>query len=107
MALKLRPHLDEEGLRFDVMLQREGKQPFSIVDDDDESETGPAHRGCATFHGQMPLWVCWNQGFYPVQTCLHHEVIQSLVHDGPLVPQEDISEFLDRVWTRSALFGTV
>ena len=100
MALKLRPHLDEEGLRFDVMLQREGKQPFSIVDDDDESETGPAHRGCATFHGQMPLWVCWNQGFYPVQTCLHHEVIQSLVHDGPLVPQEDISEFLDRVWTR-------
>lgn len=65
MALKLRPHLDEEGLRFDVMLQREGKQPFSIVDDDDESETGPAHRGCATFHGQMPAVGMLEPGVLP------------------------------------------
>ncbi|MCH5277723.1 MAG: SNF2 helicase associated domain-containing protein [Desulfovibrionaceae bacterium] len=102
MALKLRPSLDEDGLRFDVMLQREGKQPFSILDeepDDDAEIPGSTHES-ATFHGQMPLWVCWNQGFYPVQTCLHHEVIQSLVHAGPVIPQEDIPEFLDRVWTR-------
>lgn len=101
MALKLRPSLDEDGLRFDVLLQREGKQPFSILDDEnnDDSPNGLQAEG-ATFHGQMPLWVCWNQGFYPVQTCLNHQVIQSLVHSGPVVPQEDISEFLDRVWTR-------
>ena len=102
MALKLRPSLDEEGLRFDVMLQREGKPPFSILDEepDEDGEAPVPARESATFHGQMPLWVCWNQGFYPVQTCLHHEVIQSLVHAGPVIPQEDIPEFLDRVWTR-------
>ena len=102
MELKLSPALEEEGLRFDVLLQREGKKPFSIVDEepDDSSDVPAPVREGATFHGQMPLWVCWHQGFYPVQTCLSHSVIQSLVHRGPIVPQEDIPEFLDRVWTR-------
>ncbi len=102
MALKLRPSFDEDGLRFDVMLQREGKPPFSILDDEPRDENEPAAQSgeSTTFHGQMPLWVCWNQGFYPVQTCLNHQVIQSLVRNTPLVPQEEISEFLDRVWTR-------
>jgi len=94
LDLKLRPSLDEEGLYFDVMLQKEGKKPFSIQPDDDEQY------GKATFHGQMPLWVCWHRCFYPVQTCLSHTVIQSLVQASPIIPHEDISEFLDRVWTK-------
>lgn len=95
MDLKLRPSLDDDGLRFDIMLQKEGKKPFSIQKDEDKPD-----ESVATFHGQMPLWVCWNQCFYPVQTCLNHDVIQSLVQASPIIPQEDISEFLDRVWTR-------
>ena len=95
LNLKLHPSLDDEGLSFGVMLQKEGKKPFSIQKDEDEHEY--TH---ATFHGQMPLWVCWHRCFYPVQTCLNHTVIQSLVQASPIVPQEDISEFLDRVWTK-------
>ena len=95
MDLKLHPSLDEDGLRFDIMLQKEEKKPFSIQRDEDRPD-----QTVATFHGQIPLWVCWNQCFYPVQTCLNHDVIQSLVQASPIIPQEDISEFLDRVWTR-------
>lgn len=95
LDLKLRPFLEEEGLYFDVMLQKEGKKPFSIQEDDDEHKYAKT-----TFHGQMPLWVCWHRCFYPVQTCLSHTVIQSLVQASPIVPHEDISEFLDRVWTK-------
>lgn len=95
MDLKLRPSLDDDGLRFDIMLQKEEKKPFSIQWDEDRPD-----QTVATFHGQIPLWVCWNQCFYPVQTCLNHDVIQSLVQASPVIPQEDISEFLDRVWTR-------
>ncbi len=95
MDLKLHPSLDEDGLRFDIMLQKEEKKPFSIQKDEDRPD-----QTVATFHGQIPLWVCWNQCFYPVQTCLNHDVIQSLVQASPIIPQEDISEFLDRVWTR-------
>ena len=50
LTVKLRPGLDEDGLRFDVLLQRGEKKPFSISEEDSE----------ITFHGQMPLWVCWN-----------------------------------------------
>ncbi len=65
MALKLRPSLDDDGLRFDVLLQREGKKPFSIVDEEpDENAYAPqTPQDGATFHGQMPLWVRWNPGF--------------------------------------------
>ncbi len=91
MSLKLRPTLDEEGLHFEVLLQRQGKQPFSISEEEGET---------VTFHGQMPLWVCWNQGFYPIQTSLSTSLIKGLVSNHPVVPQDNISEFLDRVWTR-------
>ncbi|WP_028586740.1 DEAD/DEAH box helicase [Desulfocurvus vexinensis] len=88
MRLRLSPVIADEGLSFDVMLSREGKVPFSI-------------RGQEVFlYGRMPLWVCLKQTFYPVQTGLEPELIKSMVESAPVIPQEDISEFLDRVWTR-------
>ena len=90
LTIKLRPVLDDDGLRFDVLLQRPGKKPFSISDEEGE----------ITFHGQMPLWVCWNQCFYPVQTSLSPTMVKDLVASHPVVPQENISEFLDRVYAR-------
>jgi len=90
LTLKLRPSLDDiTGLNFDVLLQRTGKKPFCITDEANAE---------ITFHGQMPLWVCWNQAFYPVQTSLSPTLIKGLVANKPTIPQEDISEFLDRVW---------
>ncbi len=88
MRLMLKPKLDDDGLQFDILLGREGKAPFSIAGEE------------ASFHGQMPLWVSWNKGFYPVQTGLNPGLVQDLVLTPPLVPHGDISEFLDRVWTR-------
>lgn len=90
MSMKLRPSIDDEGLRFDILLQRGNKKPFSITDEDT----------LITFHGQMPLWVCWNQSFYPVQTSLSPALIKELVANHPTVPQDNLSEFLDRVWAR-------
>ncbi|MDE7064182.1 MAG: SNF2 helicase associated domain-containing protein, partial [Desulfovibrionaceae bacterium] len=90
-ALKLKPHLADDGFSFEVLLQREGRQPLSIMDAQEEE---------ITFHGQMPLWVCYNHRFYPVQTGLYPSLVHALVYARPQVPQEEISEFLDRVWTR-------
>ena len=88
--LKLKPILDDEGFSFDVLLQREGKPPFSIMDEEEE----------VSFHGQMPLWVCHKRNFYPVQTGFAPALIHDLVYNRPVVPQQEIHEFLDRVWTR-------
>ncbi|MCL1985359.1 MAG: SNF2 family helicase [Betaproteobacteria bacterium] len=88
--LKLKPTLDDDGFSFDVLLQREGKPAFSIMDEDEE----------ASFHGQMPLWVCYKHSFYPVQTGFAPELIHDIVYNRPVVPQQEIHEFLDRVWTR-------
>lgn len=90
-VLKLKPELSEEGFSFSVLLQREGRQALSLMNAADES---------ITFHGQMPLWVCYNHNFYPVQTGLPPSLVHDLLHARPVVPQEEISEFLDRVWTR-------
>lgn len=89
MGLKLRPKFNDDGLTFDVMLYREGKPPFSILRSENE----------VTFHGQMPMWVCWNRSFYPVQTGLPPQLVQDLIKQCPTIPQEETSEFLDRVWT--------
>ncbi|MGE4299877.1 MAG: SNF2-related protein [Desulfovibrionaceae bacterium] len=88
MRLMLKPVLSEVGLSFDVLLNREGKKPFSIMEQE------------AYFYGQLPLWVCWNKGFYPIQTGLEPRLIQEMVQEPPTIPHNDISEFLDRVWTR-------
>ena len=48
----------------------------------------------------MPLWVCYQHNFYPVQTGLYPSLVHNLIYERPVVPQEEISEFLDRVWTR-------
>lgn len=90
MSIQLRPSIDDDGLSFDVLLRRRDKKPFCITDEDEAHEI--------TFHGEMPLWVCWNQSFYPVQTSLSPTLIQELVAHHPVVPKEAISEFLDRVW---------
>ncbi|MDR3361445.1 MAG: DEAD/DEAH box helicase [Desulfovibrio sp.] len=107
-ALKLKPLLDNNGLRFEVLLQREGRHPLPIrvlgafAQDEKNLEEGEERDGrdAPTFHGQMPLWVCYQHKFYPTQTCLHHSLIYRLIQDCPVVPHQDISEFLDRVWTR-------
>ncbi len=89
LHLKLHPQLDESmSLSFSVLLHREGNPPIPVSGTD------------TTFHGQMPLWVCWQQGFYPVHTSLDAALIKDLVHLNPVIPQEDLSEFLDRVWTQ-------
>ena len=88
MHLKLKPALEDEGLLFNVLMHREGKKPISIMDRE------------ITFHGQLPLWVCWNKGFYPVHTSLNPQIIKELVTQPPLVPQNEVSEFLDRVWSK-------
>ena len=99
-ALKLRPSLDENGFSFDVVLKREGRPLLAIrtgghMGSDKETREPPV-----TFHGQMPLWVCYHHNFYPVQTGLYPALVRSLIYERPVVPHEEISEFLDRVWTR-------
>lgn len=97
MQLRFRPDFREDmGLTFEVLLHREGKPTVSIQGTD------------TTFHGQMPLWVCWQHSFYPVYSTIDSSLVQELTRNPLAVPQEDISEFLDRVWSRlpsSALFG--
>lgn len=88
IRLQLRPKFTEEGLTFDIMLGRDGKVPFSILNQD------------VSFYGQLPLWVCLKHCFYPVQTGLSPHLIQELIMSPPVIPHADISEFLDRVWTR-------
>ncbi|MDP3428796.1 MAG: SNF2 helicase associated domain-containing protein, partial [Desulfomicrobium sp.] len=88
MRLQLRPKFTDEGLSFDVMLGREGKVPFSILNQN------------VSFYGHLPLWVCLKHSFYPVQTGLRPTLIQELVGSPPVIPHADISEFLDRVWTQ-------
>jgi len=89
MRLHLRPIMDDEtGLRFDIYLARPGKMPFSIKGQE------------AFFYGQLPLWVCWNKSFYPVQTGLPAPFIREMVEKPPLIPAVEVSEFLDRVWTK-------
>lgn len=88
MQLKLKPDLEEEGLTFAVMIEGSGKQPQSITEED------------VSFHGQMPLWVCWKKGFHPVHTTLDSMLVQDLVQHPPHVSRDDIPEFLDRVWTQ-------
>jgi len=88
MRVRLTPILNGESLTFDVMLGREGKMPFSIKGE-------KVH-----FYGQLPLWVYYKQSFYPVQTSLTPDLIQELVRQPPVIPSADISEFLDRVWTK-------
>jgi len=96
MRLQLTPQLGEDGVSFDLMLSAEGKAPFSIT-------------GHEVFlYGQMPLWVFWKGTFYPVQTGLDARLIKEILGQNPIVPHADISEFLDRVWTRlpaSDLYG--
>ena len=89
MQLKLNPNLEDEGLTFTVMIEGSGKQPQSITEEE------------VSFHGQMPLWVCWKKGFHPVHTTLDSMLVQDLVQHPPHVSRDDIPEFLDRVWTQS------
>jgi superfamily II DNA or RNA helicase len=89
MQLKLAPKLTEEGLSFEILLSRDGEAPFSIRGDDE-----------VYFYGRMPLWVYWRKCFYPVQTSLDPEIIQSLVEQQIVIENSDISEFLDRVWSK-------
>jgi superfamily II DNA or RNA helicase len=97
MQLKLSPALSEDGLTFDILLSREDKLPFSITDEEE-----------IFFYGRLPLWVYYKNSFYPVQTGLDPKLVQSMVEKKPIVPHADVSEFLDRVWTRipvSDLYG--
>ncbi len=90
-VLKLKPEISEEGFSFALLLLHEGRPPISLLSHAADD---------ITFHGQMPLWVCYNRNFYPVQTGLQPALVHELLYIRPTVPHEEISEFLDRVWTR-------
>ncbi|WP_027186602.1 DEAD/DEAH box helicase [Desulfovibrio cuneatus] len=97
MQLRFRPEfIAENQLTFAVLLHREGKPPVPIAGTD------------TTFHGQMPLWVCWKHSFFPVYSTIDSKLVQELTSNPLAVPQEELSEFLDRVWSKlpsSALYG--
>ncbi|MCR5563701.1 MAG: DEAD/DEAH box helicase [Desulfovibrio sp.] len=97
-ALKLKPLIDDAGFSFEVLLKREGRPPLSIHGG--ESDTSREEDDPITFHGQMPVWVCFHHNFYPVQTALDPALVRTLIYEHPVIPKDDISEFLDRVWTR-------
>ena len=106
-ALKLKPNLDSSGFCFDVLLKREGRPLIFISTkeeeeekDDKEAKNEGTDKSEVTFHGQMPLWVCYHRNFYPVQTGLDPALVRRLIYERPVVSHEDISEFLDRVWTK-------
>ncbi|MBU1002916.1 MAG: DEAD/DEAH box helicase [Proteobacteria bacterium] len=88
MRLRLSPVLTDTGLSFEVLLGREGKIPFPIGGEE------------VFFYGRTPIWVCWKQAFYPVQTSLSPELIMEMAEAPPIIPHGEISEFLDRVWTK-------
>ncbi|SKA73300.1 DEAD/DEAH box helicase [Desulfobaculum bizertense] len=88
MRLKLSPVISEDGVAFDVLLDHEGKIPFSIRDEQ------------VYFYGQLPIWAYYKQTFYPVQTGLSPELIRDMTQSSPVIQNNDISEFLDRVWTK-------
>ncbi len=89
MQLKINPEYEDGvGLHFGLTLHQENTPPTPINGAD------------ITFHGQLPLWICWKRAFYPVHTDLNPRLLRELLEQPPLVPQEDIPEFLDRVWTK-------
>ncbi len=88
MRLQIKPIISEHGLSFEVLLSQEDKTPFTISAEN------------AFFYGQMPIWVLWKNTFYPVLSNLNTKLIQELLQDPPIVPHSELSEFLDRVWTK-------
>jgi non-specific serine/threonine protein kinase len=96
MRMLLKPQISEHGLSFDILLGQEDKVPFSIAEQE------------VYFYGQIPLWLLWKKTFYPVLTSLNSGLIQELINQPPIVPHSELSEFLDRVWTKipsSNLYG--
>ncbi len=96
LRLQLKPILSEDGLSFDVLLSHEDKIPFSITKDD------------IFIYGQVPMWVMWKKTFYPVYSTLDSNLIMKLVKDPPIIHHNELSEFLDRVWSKihaSDLYG--
>ncbi|MDR2050177.1 MAG: DEAD/DEAH box helicase [Deltaproteobacteria bacterium] len=95
IELKLHPLLDEnKSLKFSIFLHF---HDLSIQMQEDNS-----------LHGQMPMWVCWKHSFYQAHTTMDTRLIREISRHPPVIPQKDLSEFLDRVWTRipsSAIYG--
>ncbi len=89
-VLKLKPEMSDDGFSFSLLILHEGRPPIALTQHSEEE---------ITFHGQMPIWVCYNKSFYPVQTGLDLALVNDLLYTRPVVPHEEISEFLDRVWT--------
>ena len=98
LQLKINPEfVDNVGLRLALTLHHENQPPIPLTGGTD-----------ITFHGQRPLWICRKRVFMPVHTDLGLSLLRELLEKPPLVPQEDIPEFLDRVWTKipsSSLHG--
>ncbi len=90
MQLKINPALDEQkqNLTFEFFLCREEKKPIKLTGSD------------AIMLGHCPLWLCWQRTFYPVDTALPTALVQDILNSPPVIPQENLSEFLDRVWSR-------
>lgn len=97
LQLRFRPVFNhDQGLTFDVLLHQEGKPPVSVMG----TET--------TFHGNTPLWAQYKKCFYPAYTTVDASLVRELTNNPLVVPQDELSEFLDKVWTKipaSALSG--
>ncbi len=96
LRLQLKPKLSENGLSFDVLLSHEDKVPFPVSGDD------------VYIYGQVPIWVLWKKSFYPVYSSLDSDLILRLIKEPPIIYHNELSEFLDRVWSRinsSDLYG--
>lgn len=95
VELKLHPSLDENNsLRFSLFLHQH----------DRVAPMRPEN----TLHGNTPMWICWQQSFHQVYTSLNTRLIREISQSPPVITRKDLSEFLDRVWTRipsSALHG--
>ncbi len=87
--LQLKPNISEKGLEFDVILKQSEDFYLTIKKGDD-----------IYLFGDMPIWVLWRGTFYPVITSFDRETIQKLLKDSPVIPQNEISDFLDKVWVK-------
>ncbi len=87
--LQLKPIMSERGLKFDLVLKQSEDFYISITDEKE-----------LFLFGDLPIWVLWRGTFFPAITSLDRDTIQKLLRDSPLVPQNEISDFLDKVWTK-------
>ncbi|SHN66117.1 non-specific serine/threonine protein kinase [Desulfovibrio litoralis DSM 11393] len=90
VQLKISPQFNSESqhLEFIFFLCRQDKKPIEVKDIN------------SVFIGHCPMWLCSQKTFYQLETSLPTAFVRELLTTKPIVSHENISEFLDRVWSR-------